>query len=198
MLSEGSYILRDSGAASQDDRMFVVKVYYSFIRLRRALGNLLLLKQFQKHLNCLLLIGQKFFSGQSVKEEQLVDSAVFLHDVGFLIDHCVACLTGKVSWEKVQKKNNVNMIAKLFTIMLSLAQLVCVYISWVKTSLKLSMALCFQCLLQKIVVWVAFEVSLHFMLNFKRFKLCDILWTTRYIYSLGQFERLHTKTNLKF
>ena len=131
MLSEGSYILRDSGAASQDDRMFVVKVYYSFIRSRRALGNLLLPKQFQKHLNCLLLIGQKFFSGQSVKEEQLVDSAVFLRDVGFLIDHhyCVACLTGKVSREKVRKKNNVNMIAKLFTIMLSLAQLVCVYIS---------------------------------------------------------------------
>ena len=51
-----------------------------------------------------------------MKEEQLVDSAVFLCDVGFLINHhcCVACLTGKVSREKVQKKNNVNMIAKLF------------------------------------------------------------------------------------
>ena len=64
-----------------------------------------------------------------MKEEQPVDSAVFLRDVGFLIDHhcCVACVTGKVSREKVQKKNNVNMIAKLFTIMLSLAdQLVCV------------------------------------------------------------------------
>ena len=43
MLSEGSYILRDPGAASQDNRMFVVKVYYSFIRSRRALGHLLLL-----------------------------------------------------------------------------------------------------------------------------------------------------------
>ena len=58
-----------------------------------------------------------------MKEEQPVDSAVFLCDVGFLINHhcCVACLTGKVSREKVQKKNNVNMIAKLFAIMLSLA-----------------------------------------------------------------------------
>ena len=28
MLSQGSYILRDPGAASQDDGMFVVKVYY--------------------------------------------------------------------------------------------------------------------------------------------------------------------------
>ena len=28
MLSEGSYILGDPGAASQDDGMFVVKVYY--------------------------------------------------------------------------------------------------------------------------------------------------------------------------
>ena len=27
MLSEGSHILRDPGAACQDDRMFVVKVY---------------------------------------------------------------------------------------------------------------------------------------------------------------------------
>lgn len=28
MLSEGSYILRDPGAASRDNRMSVVKVYY--------------------------------------------------------------------------------------------------------------------------------------------------------------------------
>ena len=34
MLSEGSYVLRDPGAASEDDRMFVVKVYYSCIRSR--------------------------------------------------------------------------------------------------------------------------------------------------------------------
>ena len=129
MLSEGSYIPSDPGAASQDDRMFVVKVYYSCIRLRRAPGYLLLPNQFQKHLNCLFLISQKKISGQSAKEEQPGDSAVFLHDIGFLMDHlcCVAFLTGKVSRGKVQKKNNVNMIAKLFAIMLSLAdQLVCV------------------------------------------------------------------------
>ena len=46
-------ILGDPGAVSRDDTMFVVKVY---CKIETSPWN-----QFQKHLNCLLLIGQKFF-----------------------------------------------------------------------------------------------------------------------------------------
>ena len=72
------------------------------IRLRRDPGHLLLPNQFQKRLNCLLLI---FFWPVS-EEEQPGDSGVFLHDVVFLIDrHCwVARSTGIVSRGKFQNK----------------------------------------------------------------------------------------------
>ena len=47
------------------------------VRSRRAPGHLLLPNQFQKRLNCLLLISEEKLPG---------DSPVFLHDVVFLID----------------------------------------------------------------------------------------------------------------
>ena len=46
----------------------------------------------------------------------------------------------------------------------------CEYIYWIKTSLKLSFHF-FQCLFQKMVEWVAFKVSLRFLLKFKPFKM---------------------------
>ena len=53
-------------------------------------------------------------------------------------------------------------------------KLVCVcvgvYIRWIKMSPKLPLVL-FLCLLQKMVGWVAFEVSICFMLKFKPFKM---------------------------
>ena len=70
------------------------------VRSRRAPGHLLLTNQFQKRLNCPLLIGHKrYFCGQSAKMSSLGDSDVFLHDVVFLIDRhgCVARSTGKAT-----------------------------------------------------------------------------------------------------
>ena len=72
----------------------------------RAPGHLLLLNQFQKHLNCLPLIGKKKNFWPISEEEQPGGCSVFIHDVGFLIDHhcCAVHLTGKVSGGKFQKK----------------------------------------------------------------------------------------------
>ena len=72
------------------------------VRSRWAPGLLLLPNQFQKRLNCLLLIGQKNFS----EEKQPGDSRVSLHNVVFLIDRhsCVASSMGKVSQGKFQNR----------------------------------------------------------------------------------------------
>ena len=96
-------VLGDPGAVSRVDKMFVLKVFCKIETSPWAL----LPNQFQKRLNCLLLIGQKkFFFGQSAKRELPGDSRVFLHDVVFLIDRdsCVALSTGKVSRGKFQNK----------------------------------------------------------------------------------------------
>ena len=76
------------------------------VRSRRAPGHLLLPNQFQKRLNCLLLIGQKNLFWPISEEKLPGDSRVFLHDVVFLIDchSCVARSTGKVSRRKFQNK----------------------------------------------------------------------------------------------
>ena len=76
------------------------------VRSRRAPGHLLLLNQFQKRLNCPLLIGRKkIFLWPISEDEQPGDSDVFLHDVVFLI-HRVARSTGKVLEESL--RTNVN------------------------------------------------------------------------------------------
>ena len=71
-------ILGDPGAVSRVDKMSAVKVYCNIIS-KRAPGHLLLPNQFQKRLNCPLLIGQKkkFFCPIS-EEEQPGDSDVLL------------------------------------------------------------------------------------------------------------------------
>ena len=81
------------------------------VRSRRAPGHLLLLNQFQKRLNCLLLIGQKKFFWPISEEKLPGDSRVFLHDVVFLIDRhsCVARSTGKVSEQNVNNPQNCNL-----------------------------------------------------------------------------------------
>ena len=78
------------------------------VRSRRAPGHLLLPNQFQKRLNCPLLIGQKNFFWPISEEEQPGDCDVFLDAVVAveenLIDRhsCVARSTGKVSRGKFQ------------------------------------------------------------------------------------------------
>ena len=101
MLSEGSHILRDPEAASWDDRMFAVKVYY---KIEKSPWALILPPKISFPEAFELPASdwpEKNFWPIS-EEEQPVDSGVFLHDVGFLIGHhcCVASLTGKVSREK--------------------------------------------------------------------------------------------------
>ena len=86
--------------------------------------------------------------------------------------HRSPLLHSTLNWESFSREvseKNVNVIAKLFAFVC--VACVCVYMHWIKTSLKLSLALCFYCLLQKMVGWVAFEVSLRFMLKFKRLKI---------------------------
>ena len=74
--------------------------------MRGAPGHLLLLNQFQKYLNCLLLIGKQKKILANQQRGAAGDWGVFLHDIGFLIDHhcCVVRLTGEVSGGKFQKK----------------------------------------------------------------------------------------------
>ena len=93
MLDLVVHILGDLGAVSRVDKMSVVKVYCKIET-----------SQFQKRLNCPLLIGQKNFFWPISEEEQPGDSDVFLHDLVFLIDRhsCVALSTGKVSRGKFQ------------------------------------------------------------------------------------------------
>ena len=76
------------------------------IRSRGAPGHLLLLNQIQKHLNCLLLIGKEKKILANQRRGAAGDCGVFLHNIGFLIDHhcCVVHLTGEVSGGKFQKK----------------------------------------------------------------------------------------------
>ena len=72
-----------------------VKVYY---KNERAPGNLLLPNQFQKHLNSLLLIGQKIiFRANQRKEDLPGDSDAFSYKVVFLIDRRTSCPTS-CSW----------------------------------------------------------------------------------------------------
>ena len=71
--------------------------WWKFTRSRRAPRHLLLPNQFQKRLNCPLLIGQKKKnSGQSAKRSSRVTD-VLKHEVVFLSDHhcCVARSTGE-------------------------------------------------------------------------------------------------------
>ena len=88
-----SSILGDAGTVSRVDKMFVVKVF--------CIPN-----QFQKRLNCLLLIVQKKFFWPISEEKLPGDSRVSLHDVVFVVDRhrCVARSTGKVSPGKFQNK----------------------------------------------------------------------------------------------
>ena len=98
------------GASSETQGQLVGSIKCSWwkftVRSRRAPGHLLLPNQFQKRLNCLLLIDQKKFFWPISEEKLPGDSRVFLHDVVCLIDRqsCVARSTGKVSRGKFQNK----------------------------------------------------------------------------------------------
>ena len=86
MLSEGRHILRDTGAASWDDRMFNVKVYCKIEMSPWALT--LTGPVCQSFESPAADWPEKNFWPIS-EGEQPGDSGVFLHDVGFLIDcHC--------------------------------------------------------------------------------------------------------------
>ena len=83
MLSEGSHILGDTGAAGWDDRMFNVKVY---CKIETSPWHLLLPNQFAKRTS--ERPEKKNFWPIS-EEKKPGDSGVFLHDICFLIDcHC--------------------------------------------------------------------------------------------------------------
>ena len=91
MLSKGSHILRDPGAASWDDRMFAVKVYYKIEKSSWALSLTESVPEaFKLHAS----------DWPISEEEQPGDSGVFLHDVGFLIGHDFFILVrSKFNWE---------------------------------------------------------------------------------------------------
>ena len=103
MLSEGRHILRDTGAASWDDRMFNVKVY---CKIEMSPWALTLTGPVRQSFESPAADWPEKNFWPISEGEQPGDSGVFLHDVGFLINcHCwVAHLTGKVSRGKFQKK----------------------------------------------------------------------------------------------
>ena len=89
------------------------------VRSKRAPGHLLLPNQFQKRLNCPLLIGQKNFFRPISEEEQPGDCDVFLDAVVAvkenLIDRhsCVARSTGKVSELMLTKPEKLQAFTRL-------------------------------------------------------------------------------------
>ena len=89
------------------------------VRSRRAPGHLLLPNQFQKRLNCPLLIGQKNFFRPISEEEQPGDCDVFLDAVVAvkenLIDRhsCAARSTGKVSELMLTKPEKLQAFTRL-------------------------------------------------------------------------------------
>ena len=65
-----------------------------------------------------------------------------------------------------------NVIASLSECVATVCVWVCVYIHWIKTSLKLSLALFLQCVLQKMVRWVALRFVIALCWSLNRLK-CD-------------------------
>ena len=87
MLSEGSHILADPGAASRDNRMSVVKVYY---KIERSPWALTLTEPVPEAFELPASDWPEKFFWPISEEEQPGDCGVFLHDVGFLLITIVA------------------------------------------------------------------------------------------------------------
>ena len=97
-------ILGDPGAASRDNRIFVVKVYF---KIEKSCS---VLNQFQKRLNCLLLITQKNLSGQSAKRSSRV-TLEFSYTTDFFSSIRQSCVAS--STEERFRKKNVNEAGKV-------------------------------------------------------------------------------------